>query len=547
MTLRTLLGILVAALAVQASPVAPPPIGSPNTVTADPPVARPHSTPCRVALFTNFDFADFSPKPFDYAPPSACPGPWQKVVLEADYSVDPGRQFDRTATLWIGGVNIYFGTTAEPTRGPTPIGRSWHVERDLTDYTAVLLAPAVGRAELGNLVNGTYTSHLHGTAALAFYPLDDDDERGPQTADVVLPLSGSATGGTVPLFSESDALARTFTLPTNVERAYLDVILQHQGANDEFWYTCVPSDLAGPLQSCAGSAFREGEVSLDGQPAGVVPIFPWIFTGGIDPYLWRPIPAVQALNFAPYRVDLTPFAGVLSDGRPHTLAINVSHNSNYFQTTATLMLFLDRGSRQITGAVTANTIGAPNPAIDDPAIDPTANPIAVTLKAVSSRSFVVAGWIRTSHGKVRTEVRQAIDFSNVQSFVVASGASTFDQRIDQVTAISSTTTVRGGGRSGETSIHMAWPLKVEIFSADDFNSGWTTKIHQAYDRSEQDGESGSVLSNSGDWADDYPTTTIQAGAQRYFFSDSEGRCYSRSIAASHGLLASVVDGAGCDD
>ena len=332
MTLRTLLGTLVAASAVQASPVPPPPIGSPNTVTADPPVARPHTTPCRVQLFTDFDFADFSPKPFDYMPPAACPGPWQKVVLEADYSVDPGRQFDRTATLWIGGVNVYFGTTAEPTRPPNPIGRSWHVERDITDYTAVLLAPLAGRAELFNLVNGTYTSDLHGTADIAFYPLEDDDERGPRTADVVLPLSASATGGTVPLFSESNALARTFMFPTNVERAYLDVVLQHQGANDEFWYSCVPSDLSGPLQSCAGSAFREGEVSLDGQPAGVVPIYPWIFTGGIDPYLWRPIPAVQALNFVPYRVDLTPFAAVLNDGRPHTLAINVSHNSNYFQT-----------------------------------------------------------------------------------------------------------------------------------------------------------------------------------------------------------------------
>lgn len=542
MMVRTLPGLLLVASAVQASPV----IGSPNTVTADPPVAHPHTTPCRVQLFADVDFADFSPKPFDYTPPAGCPGPWQKVVLEADYSVDPGRQFDRTATLWIGGVNVYFGTTAEPTRRPNPIGRSWHVERDITDYTAALLAPAAGRAELGNLVNSTYTSHLHGSADLAFYPLGDDDERGPRTADIVLPLSASATGGTVPLFSESDQLSRTFALPTNVERAYLDVILQHQGANDEFWYTCVPGDLSGPLQSCAGSAFREGEVSIDGQPAAVVPIFPWIFTGGIDPYLWRPIPAVQALNFVPYRVDITPFAGVLSDGRPHTFAIDVSHNSNYFQTTATLMLFLDHGSRQVTGAVTANTIGAPNPQIDDPAIDPNANPLVVTLKAISSRSFVLAGWARTSHGRVQTEIRQTIDFSNVQNFSVANGGA-FEQKIDQLTSISSTTTVRGGDGPSQTSVHMSWPLTVDIFSADDFNSGWTTRIHQAYGRSVQTGAYGYVLSNSGDWADDYPTTTIQSGAQRYFFSDSEGRCYSRSIVASHGVLASVVDGAGCDD
>src|SRR3989454_9820221 len=99
MTSRSLLsalGILVATWA-QAQPVpqSPPTIGSPNTVTADPPVTRPHTTPCRVRLFTDMRFADFSPKSFAYAPPSTCPGPWQKVVLEADYSVEGGRQFDR--------------------------------------------------------------------------------------------------------------------------------------------------------------------------------------------------------------------------------------------------------------------------------------------------------------------------------------------------------------------------------------------------------------------------------------------------------------------
>src|SRR5205807_1812585 len=119
-------GILVAAHATQAQPVpqSPPTNGSPNTVTADPPVARPRTTPCRTRLFTDVRFADFSPKSFAYAPPSACPGPWQNVVLEADWSVEPGRQFDRTANLWIGGVNVYFGTTAEPTRPPTSCFRS---------------------------------------------------------------------------------------------------------------------------------------------------------------------------------------------------------------------------------------------------------------------------------------------------------------------------------------------------------------------------------------------------------------------------------------
>lgn len=78
---------------------------------------------------------------------------------------------------------------------------------------------------------------------------------------------------------------------------------------DEFWYTCVPNDVATELESCGGTAFREAEVSIDGTPAGVAPVYPWIYTGGVDPFFWEPIPGVQTLNFIPYRVDLTPFAG----------------------------------------------------------------------------------------------------------------------------------------------------------------------------------------------------------------------------------------------
>src|SRR5262249_5995269 len=102
-----------------------PQVGSPNTATADPKVPRPAGRSCGVALFTDFPSAAFSPKPSSYTPAAACPGPWAKVVFEGDFSVTAGRQFDRTANVWIGGTNVYFGTTAEPSSAVSP---SWHVE-----------------------------------------------------------------------------------------------------------------------------------------------------------------------------------------------------------------------------------------------------------------------------------------------------------------------------------------------------------------------------------------------------------------------------------
>jgi len=537
------------AVAAQPTPVTPLAVGSANTATADPTVPRPKTTPCRVRLFTDMKFADFSPKSFPYAPPAACLGPWQKVVLEADYSVEAGRQFDRTATLWIGGVNVYFGTTAEPSR---TVARAWHIERDLTEYSAILETTSQGRAELGNLVNSTFTSSLWGTAQIAFYPQsrDDDDSRLP-VADLVLPLSASPTGGSVPLFDPTAELSATFQLPRNIERAYLDVILQHQGANDEFWYACVPTDLAGELQSCVGTAFREGQLSIDGQPAGVVPIFPWIFTGGIDPFFWRPIPAPQSLNFVPYRVDVTPFAGVLSDGQPHRLAIKVTNNSQFFQTTATLLLYLDRRSTQVTGAVTQNTIGAPSPAVNAALKnDPATGTVTGTVTTTSSRQFVLAGWIKTSHGRVRTEIAQRIDFSNVQQFVSPQSLpETFIQDIRQSTAISSTTKVQGGDRSGQSSVRMSWPLELDLTVNIDASGGFSQvgRVKQAYNRVDSTGDFSSLVSNSGEWADTFPTQQGQSGSQRYFFSDSEGRCFSRALTASAGVLASIVDGKGCDE
>jgi hypothetical protein len=231
-------------------------------------------------------------------------------------------------------------------------------------------------------------------------------------------------------------------------------------------------------------------------------------------------------------------------------ALNVTNNSQYFSTTATLLLFLDHGAKRVSGEITKNTIGAPSPKITTQGIDPKADPVVGTVTTISSRTFVLAGWVRTSHGKVHTEIQQTIDFSNIQDFVAPSGASTFVQKIAQLTGIRSVTKVRRGDRTRETTTRMAWPLRVDIVSPDNFTTGWTTRIQQAYDRTDTLSRAGevkftSVVSNSGEWADDYPTTKIQSGAQHYFSADSEGACYSRSIKAANGILTGITDGADC--
>ncbi len=331
------------------------PVGSGNVAVADPIVPRPPGTPCVVQLFNNDTFDDFATRPFSYTPPRGCQGEgqghWSKVVLEADFSVTAGIQYDRTATIWLGGVNLYFGTTQEPS--PT-LAPSWHVERDLTDYLSLLSQAGQGQAIIGNVVNSTYTGVIHGSARLLFYPPSLVAPPA-QVADAVYPLGADPVGSTVSLNNSSSQLSKTLSLPANVERAYLDVFAQSQNA-DEFWYTCVPNQFAAEVNECGGGNFREAEISIDGQPAGVAPVYPWIYTGGIDFFLWEPTPGVQTLNFTPYRVDLSPFAGVLSNGAQHTVAVSVAGANNYFSATASLLVYLDPYARQVSGQIVRNTL-----------------------------------------------------------------------------------------------------------------------------------------------------------------------------------------------
>jgi hypothetical protein len=525
-------------------------LGSANTVSADPNVTRPATTPCVVQLFTGAQFFDFNVENFTYTPPSACPGPWAKVVLEADINLNAGIQYDRTANFWLGPVNIYFGTTAEP---GSNLGPSWHIENDLTDYSSLFYTAQSGQADIGNTLCCGLTSTIYASASLEFYPLAKG-QTAPTAANQVLALSAGPTGGTVALNTTSSTLSGSFTFPTNVESAYLDVYAQGQ-SGDEFWYTCVPNDVASELESCSNTGFRETEITIDGAPAGVAPIFPWIFTGGIDPFLWFPIPDVQTLNFTPYRVNLTPFAGLLSNGQPHTVALSVYNANGYFSATASLLLYLDSGSTQVTGAVTQNTLAPPSPVVAEKLnVQPTF--ILGTVDVSSNRSFVISGYANTSHGKVTTKVSQTARFSNDQHFDINSKI--YVQDISQSTTLTSyTTTSQAGMQPVVTSQTFSFPLVVDIvlnYLADG-DIDQTTTAKQTYLVNDSTSQAGggsftSYLENTGQHVDtlefdsdfNFLGNTGQSSGQQYNYFDTTGAAYDCAISAAANVLTGFSPG-----
>ena len=77
-----------------------------------------------------------------------------------------------------------------------------------------------------------------------------------------------------------------------------------------------------------GGSYRQIEVYIDGLAAGILYPFPVVYTGGVNPLLWRPLTGIYSFNIPPYEFDLTPFAGVLNDGKAHQLSIVVLGNSD---------------------------------------------------------------------------------------------------------------------------------------------------------------------------------------------------------------------------
>ena len=162
-------------------------IGTQFEATADSLVERPHQQPCVVSLIADYQFAHFSDssQTFQFTPPANCTGPWEKVVLEIDFSENGGVQFDRSASMFVANANIYFGTTPEPLATPT---NTWACGARCDRLRSVVGDAAAGNDRSGQLHHGLPSALQYPdwvftvNADLEFYPVkrghDHDDDHG---------------------------------------------------------------------------------------------------------------------------------------------------------------------------------------------------------------------------------------------------------------------------------------------------------------------------------------------------------------------------------
>ena len=393
-----------------------------DPLTALPPVSRPPTPHCTVTAMQHV-FANSYGQPYvgTLTPPAECAGPWTKVVLSWT-GKSQGRQYDRLAGLWIGGAEVLRTSTPEP----DPSGITWSFDRDITEFSPLLHQSQPFVVDLGNVVNDTYTGPYDITVTVTYYQADRAHP-APRQADTVLPLAADATKPGWQDLADGKNYTAQVTVPANTAKLTAEIYARGGGC-EEFWWSNVPDSLvqANPSAGlCGGGAYREVEVTVDGKPAGVVSPYSVIYTGGVAPMLWRPISAIDAIDTLPYTIDLSPFIGLLTDGRPHTVRLIPPKGIvDLWTLGANLFATTDPHVKRVTGALLQDNV----PAAD---VRTTTNGTGLDNKIVThvQRSWRTAGVLHTSAGIVPVNSTGQWTFDNTTTLADSAAKQTTDQRV----------------------------------------------------------------------------------------------------------------------
>jgi hypothetical protein len=402
-----------------------------DPLTAAPPVTRPeHAKSCEVTV-AEAQFRDFTPYRGTYAPPAGCGKRWSKVVLRLDGRVK-GRQYDRLGHLHIGGVEVFRTSTPQP----SPDGIAWSVEKDVTRYSDTLRAAQPVEMLIGNVVDDTYTGVLDVKVTLTFYVGRPTAKAAATVPDRVLTLQDG----------------NTLTTPRNSERVVAEVYATGSGGGcEEYWYLTVPETAPYSCKAHDGP-YREVQIEVDGQLAGIAAPFPTVWTGGwSNPFLWYVVPGPRAFDIQPIRYDLTPFAGLLNDGRPHRVEVSVvgvPEGQSGWSAPVNVLVWQDEKSAHVTGALTEVRAGD------------LANSSTYTagtehrLDTEGSHRLTVTGHVDTSHGRVTTTVRRSLANTSAHAWSDGENPDALDARWSD----DETVTVDGRGPARTTRTQRSYTM-----------------------------------------------------------------------------------------
>ena len=241
---------------------------------------------------------------------------WALIELNFTTAVTGGI-FDTDYNVWVNNVMILFGTLPE-------YGTST-VLKNVTEYQSVLAGESHWIFRHPHDCTGacSFTSSVE----LLFYPARQPADYG--LPNQVLPLWNYSAPVLQP---GHEANTTVVTVPSDVTKAVLEVYPYGYGV-DEFWYADEPS-------------FRMVNLSVGGRGLAELLPFPYVNTGGIDLFAWRPLTADFTLNDRPQTLDVTPALGFLEGSHPWTVTVNQSQDQgvssgSYWHVAADLLLWTD--------------------------------------------------------------------------------------------------------------------------------------------------------------------------------------------------------------
>lgn len=387
-----------------------------------PPVLTPSNATCKQTLMAHtFAYSYGQPYVGTYTRPTC---DFNRVTFNLTVT-SAGRQYDRLGIVYFNDTEIFRTSTAEPRAA----GIRWEYHKDMSHLLSLFKQEQKLIFDEGNLVNDIYTGLFNTTLTATFWK-DDDTQAA---ADLIIPVSArrSADNGASVFTVPSESANNTLTLPRNIKRAVFSVAGNGQ-STEEFWWSNVPSTETATFAEYGTTLYgytpwRELQLYIDDQLAGVVWPFPVIFTGGIVPGFWRPIVGIDAFDLKEDEIDITPFLPLLCDGAPHTFEIHVvgveddGNNQgtvsttigSYWLVSGKIFIWYDTAG-SITGGTTPQ-IQALAPAISLTSTigkNSTGSNETLDYSIEVSREFSVSSTVQTSKGSQKVTWKQSLKFTN---------------------------------------------------------------------------------------------------------------------------------------
>ncbi|KAJ7293861.1 peptide N-acetyl-beta-D-glucosaminyl asparaginase amidase A-domain-containing protein [Mycena rebaudengoi] len=512
-----------------------------------PPVTPRNGKSCTVNLLQH-SFGDGSyntPAIVSYSPPtdSACGkiGEWATINLNLSvYSA--GTQYDRLSAIYLSHSEIWRSSSAEPTKS----GTIWTTIKDVTHFTPLFAAKGDLMMDFSNIIapelllDGVFNVTLSATfyAPTRSFP-------APVTSDMIIPLS-NLNEALPNFFTITDDLGAVtnVTLPDSAVEAYVEIFCSGNSL-EEFWYLNTPDEFVPAFPESTGvigkGPFREVQVLVDNQLAGVVWPYAVLYTGGITPSNWRPLTSYGAYDQPTYWVDITPFIPILlAQPAHHTITLRVvgqgtqpTFNSNWFVSGS---IHVRKGTGKTTGKMT--TYSAPKLDISTVGGASPGN-TTVWTKVVAHRELKVESELHTSEGKKTVRFSQSLDYVNKAQYADEGWLQWAEQTTSGTTA---------AHHQGKQVLRDAFSYPLSVFSnyslyTEEFG-GYGSEINQTHTRALQPpiGSYRAIQSvqHAHGWIgmDNWPglrhaINGTGATDQKFGYVDGRGETYFRDVAAKN--------------